>query len=109
MVVGEKVQGPSNPDLWYGTRKLKFIFEEWGRGHLSSYYIPVGVAPAEGMSSRESDDLLVVEAHTVENVPEMLGTLGRIRQTSIRGSIFGKTVDSARAPWAGLFVENFVQ
>lgn len=55
------------------------------------------MAAAEGVGAREGNDLLVVEAHTVENVAEVVGALGGIGETTIRSAGRDITVRTARA------------
>lgn len=59
-VVGEKVQGPSNPDL------LVHVLE-WIRQDAKEN-IPISVAAAEGVSSQQRYDLLIVETDEVATV-----------------------------------------
>lgn len=44
-------------------------------------------APAEGVCTAECDNLLVVEAHPVEDVPQVGGTLGGIGQAAVGGAL----------------------
>lgn len=54
---------------------------------------------AQGVSPAKGYDLLVIEAHAVEDVPEMLGALGRIWQPSIwTTGLSGDLVTPARPP-----------
>lgn len=43
----------------------------------------VGVASSESVGSREGYDLAVVEAHAVEDVSEVLRSLGRVGKSSL--------------------------
>jgi hypothetical protein len=58
----------------------------------------VSVAAAESVGTGESDDFLVVEAHTVEDGAEMLLLLGSIRQTAVGGAVRDVTVVAAGSP-----------
>lgn len=72
------------------------------------------MATAEGVCSAESDDFLVVEAHAVEDLyhgsiwvrhgrrgpymSEMVSTLGGVWETTVRGDVMLKPVNSAGSP-----------
>ena len=58
------------------------------------------MAPAQGMRATQGYNLLVVEAHSVEDVPEVGWALGSIRQAAVRRAL-GLIVNilPARAPW----------
>ena len=43
--------------------------------------------PAEGMCTAQCDNLLVVEAHPVEDVSDVWRPLGGVRQAAIRGAL----------------------
>jgi hypothetical protein len=58
----------------------------------------VGVAAAESVGTGESDDFLVVEAHTVEDGAEMLLLLGSIRETAVGSAVRNITVVAAGSP-----------
>lgn len=47
------------------------------------------MATAKGVGTRESDNLLVVETHAVEDVAEVVGALGGIGETAV-GSASGE-------------------
>ena len=56
----------------------------------------VSVAAAEGVGARQSDNLLVVEAHAVEDVAEVVGALSGVGQTAVGGASNGLAVATAR-------------
>lgn len=57
----------------------------------------VGVAAAKGMGTGEGDDLLVVEAHPVEDISQMISTLGPVGKTPVRSAECDIPVLPARA------------
>lgn len=59
----------------------------------------VTVASSEGVSTAQGNDLLVVEAHTVEDVAQVLVSLGCIWETSIRCASRHILVSSTRSVW----------
>lgn len=69
-----------------------------GEGPRSVESGSVGVASAEGVCATEGDDLLVVEAHSVEDVPQVVLALGTVGQSSIRSAVVVVSVHSARSP-----------
>ncbi|KAI3477905.1 hypothetical protein L1887_60212 [Cichorium endivia] len=58
----------------------------------------VGVATAEGVRTGERHDLLVVEAHLVKDVAQVVGTLVAVRQAAVGSALVGSRVLAARAP-----------
>jgi len=58
----------------------------------------VSVAAAESVSTRESDDLLVVEAHAVEDGAEVLLLLGSVRETTVGSAVRDVAVIAAGSP-----------
>ena len=46
-----------------------------------------GPPPAKGMCAAQSHDLLVVEAHAIEDVAQVGGPLGAIRQAAVWGAL----------------------
>ena len=58
----------------------------------------VGMAAAESVSTGEGDDLLIVEAHAVKDVTEVLGSLGTVGKTAIRSAGGSFLIGAARAP-----------
>lgn len=59
------------------------------------------MAAAEGVSTAESDDFLVVEAHASEDLPQVILLLAGIWQTSIRCACNGFGVSASRSVWDG--------
>lgn len=57
----------------------------------------VGVAAAESVSTREGNDVLIVEAHAVEDVSEVAVGLGGIGETTIRSAGGDVAVSAARS------------
>lgn len=47
----------------------------------------VGVASSERVSTRKGDDLVVVEAHAVEDLANVVCALVAIRQAAVRGAV----------------------
>lgn len=47
----------------------------------------VGVATAERVRTREGDNLLVSEAHAVEDVPDVVSALVAVRKAAVRGAV----------------------
>lgn len=58
----------------------------------------VGVAAAESVGAGESDDVLVVEAHAVEDGAQVVVALGAIRQAAVRSAVADVAVLAAGAP-----------
>lgn len=56
----------------------------WREGPWSLESTASGVATTQSVSSRKSNNLLVIETHSVEDVSQVLVSLGSIRETSIR-------------------------
>lgn len=68
-----------------------------GPGTLKSR--SVGVASAKSVSAGEGDDLLVIEAHAVEDVTEVAAALGSIGKPAVRSAGSDVSIGTARSPW----------
>lgn len=80
--------------------KLVVVVGEDGRGEGPGARETgaVSVAAAESVGTRESDDLLVVEAHAVEDGAEVLLLLGSVRETTVGSAVRDVTVVAAGSP-----------
>lgn len=65
-------------------------------GSIEARTIPV--ATTERMSTRERDNLLVIEPHTAENPPQVVRALGSIRETTVWSGLGSEPVDTSGAP-----------
>lgn len=68
-----------------------------GEGPGAVVTAAVGMAASKGVGTRQSDDLLVVEAHAVEDVAEVVLALGSIGETAIRSAGSDIPVGATRA------------
>ena len=59
------------------------------------------MASAHGVCSTKGNNLLVIEAHSVEDLSQMVLSLGGIWESSIRRDVVFETIDSACSPWDG--------
>lgn len=69
-----------------------------GEGPRSVESGSVGVASAESVGTAEGDNLLVVEAHSVEDVPQVVLALGTVGQSTVRSTVVVVAVHSACSP-----------
>jgi hypothetical protein len=67
-----------------------------GEGPGTSEASPVSVAAAKGVGTRESNDLLIIEAHTAEDLSEVGSTLSGVGKTAIRSTGDRITVRATR-------------
>jgi hypothetical protein len=73
----------------------------WGECPRARETTSVGMTTTQGVSTAQSNDLLVIEAHSVENVSQVLVSLATIWETSIRCAGSNVLVQSARSVWDG--------
>mmetsp|Transcript_3926 Transcript_3926/g.5163 ORF Transcript_3926/g.5163 Transcript_3926/m.5163 type:complete len:273 (-) Transcript_3926:152-970(-) len=59
--------------------KFQRVVRPWAVETRTSF-----VARSEGMGTTQGDDVLVIKSHAVEDIAQMLSTLSRIRQTTMR-------------------------
>jgi hypothetical protein len=71
----------------------------WAESPWTLETASVGVATTESVSTAQSNNLLIVEAHAAKDVSEMLLFLGSIWETAIWCAHGDITVDTAWAPW----------
>jgi hypothetical protein len=57
------------------------------------------MASSKGVSATQSDDFLVIETHTIENVSKMFISFGTIRKTTIGSASGDIFIGSAGSPW----------
>lgn len=79
---------PLSPAPFLIEKKLVVLVGEDGGGE-SPWTLEAGavsVATSQSVSSRERNDLLVVEAHTAEDGAEMVLALGGVWKTTIRSA-----------------------
>jgi hypothetical protein len=55
-----------------------------GTIHTAFITTSVSVTSPESMSTRQGNNIAIIETHTVEYSADMIATLGRIGQTAIR-------------------------
>jgi hypothetical protein len=87
-MVGEKVQGYAGKSVTLCERGETYAFESRA----------VGVASTKGMSTAESNDFLIGEAHSVKDVADMSGSLGCVGKTTVGGTCGDIFVGTAWSP-----------
>lgn len=92
--MGENVQGPSKPER-----------SEW---HLPTACAPIRATISWSLKLQEqisttkrtfSEGRKGAVPHTAEDVPDMRSALAGVRETAVRGGIFGKTINTSWPPW----------
>jgi hypothetical protein len=73
----------------------------WGECPWTRETTSVGVAATQGVSTAQSNDLLVIEAHSVKNVSQVLVSLATIWEASIWCAGSNVLVQSAGSVWDG--------
>ena len=73
----------------------------WGESPWTLKTTASAVATSQGMSSGKSNDLLVVETHSVEDISQVLVTLGSIWKPSIRCASSHVLIQSSWSVWDG--------
>lgn len=73
----------------------------WGESPRSGEPTTIGMAASESMSTAESNDLLIIEAHSAEDISQVLVTLGRIGKTSIGCASSDVLIQATWTVWDG--------